>query len=113
MPIDIEEATRQADNLLQGAVTEFTKPLVIPSYVPTDTTRATETLNRAEVTGGESAQAIEEGKKLFKTATEQEKEALGKEGQAKASKAIAEGERHKQEAEGYEYYQRLFGMDIS
>src|SRR5258708_6963701 len=85
--LDIEEATRQADELLSGAIDQFTKPLVIPSYVPTDTTRSMEVLNRAEVTGGEYAGTIEESKKLAKSSTE--------------------------EAKGYQYFQRLFGVDMA
>lgn len=111
--LDIAEATRQADDLLSGAIDQFSKPLVIPSYVPTDTTRATEVLNRAEVTGGEFASTVDESKVLNKSAIEAEKAAIGKEGEAKAAKAIAEGKRSEQEAEAYQYYQRLFGMDMA
>lgn len=113
MPIDVEEATRQADALLQGAVTQFSKPLVIPTSEPVDLTRAMETLNRAETAGGEHAQTVTEMDKLFAKATAQEKEALGKEGEAKASLAISTGERSQQEARTYTYYQRLFGMDMA
>ena len=111
--LDIEEATRQADSLLSGAIDQFTKPIVIPSYVPTDTTRATEVLNRAEVTGGEFASTVDESKVLNKGATEAEKAAIGKEGEAKAAGEIAKGQRSQQEAEGYQYFQRLFGMDMA
>ena len=113
MPIDIEEATRQADDLLQGAIGQFSKPLIVPTSAPVDTTRATETLNRAEVTGGEDAQTVNEMQKLLTSATQEEKVAIGKEGEAKAAKATAEGARSQEEAAGYKYYQRLFGMDIS
>jgi len=111
--LDIEEATRQADALLSGAIDQFTKPIVIPDYVPTDTTRATEVLNRAEVTGGEFASTVDESKALNKAATEAEKTAIGKEGEAKAAGEIAKGQRTQQEAEGYQYFQRLFGMDMT
>lgn len=111
--LDIEEATRQADELLSGAIDQFTKPLVIPSYVPTDTTRSMEVLNRAEVTGGEYAGTIEESKKLAKSSTEEEKKAIGEEGKAKASGEIAKGQRAKEEAKGYQYFQRLFGVDMA
>lgn len=111
--IDIEEATRTADALLRGAVDEFTKPLVIPTFTPVDTTRATETLNRAEVTGGEVANTINESTKLFGAATQEEKKAITAEGKAKAEGKLAEGQRSQQEAEGYQYYQRLFGMDLA
>src|SRR5712691_7670177 len=113
MPIDIEEATRQADALMQGAITQFSAPLVIPHYTPVDTTRATETLNRAEVTGREHEKTVQESAKLFAASIEEGKKALTKEGEAKASKAMAEGARSQEEAAGYKYYQRLFGMDIS
>lgn len=111
--LDIEEATRQADALLQGAVDQFSKPLLIPSYTPTDTTRSMEVLNRAEVTGGEFASTVDESKKLNTAATEAEKAAIGKEGEAKAAGAIAVGQRSQQEAEGYQYFQRLFGVDMA
>lgn len=113
MPIDVEEATRQADALLQGAIGEFSKPLVVPTSTPIDLTRAEETLNRAEVTGGEHAQTLRESEALFKAATEQEKAAIGKGGEAKAAGELAIGARQKEEAAGYQYYQRLFGMDIA
>src|SRR5260221_9572811 len=104
MPIDIEEATRQADDLLQGAIGQFSKPLVVPTSTPVDTTRATETLNRAEVTGGEHAQTVNEMQKLLTSATQEEKAAIGKEAEAKAAKATAEGVRSQEEAAGYKYY---------
>jgi hypothetical protein len=109
----VEEATRQADALLSGAIDEFTKPLVIPTFTPTDTVRATETLNRAEESGGVQAQTIEESKKTLKASTEAEKAAIGQEGEAKASVIKATQERQQKEAEGYQYFQHLFGMDIA
>lgn len=113
MPIDIEEATRQADALLSGAITQFSQPLVIPTSTPVDLTRAEETLNRAEVTGGEHARTVDEATKLFTEATQEEKKALGKEGEARAAKATAEGARSQEEASGFKYYQKLFGMDLA
>src|SRR5260221_14624163 len=101
MPIDIEEATRQADDLLQGAIGQFSKPLVVPTSTPVDTTRATETLNRAEVTGVEHAQTVNEMQKLLTSATQEEKDAIGKEGEAKAPKITDEGEQSQEKAEGF------------
>src|SRR5260221_14164298 len=105
--LDIEEATRQADSLLSGAIDQFTKPIIIPSYVPTDTTRATEVLNRAEVIGGEFATTFDESKELNKQATEAEKIAIVEEGKSKVAGEIAKGQRSQKEAEGYQYIQLL------
>src|SRR5256885_6843109 len=113
MPIDVEEATRQADALMQGAVAQFSKPLVIPASEPVDLTRAMETLNRAETTGGEQARTVDEATKLFTEATIKEKEALGKEGESRAALAIATGQRQEEEASAYRYARHMFGMDLA
>jgi hypothetical protein len=112
--LDIEEATRQADALMQGAIDQFTKPLVIPSYKPIVIPDSiNKTLDNAKQSREAHAKTVDESQKLFSTATQQEKEAIGQEGESKAALARSMGERSQQEAEGYQYFQRLFGMDMA
>ncbi len=112
--MDLEEATQQADDLIRGAVTTLSKPLgPIPTYSSVDTVRADETLNRAEETSGEVSRVYKESTEKAGTATEAEKKAIGEEGKVKAELLFATAQRQKLEAQQYQFYQRLFGLDAS
>lgn len=107
---DVDSARRQADSLVSGAITSLKREFKIPGTAGVDLTEFSEALDSVRDSQENASDVISTETGRMGKATEAQKGAIGREGNAVAQQAIEKQIREQQVAGIYENYARMFGI---
>lgn len=109
---NVEDARAMADDLVRGAITSLRRPITIPKSAGIDMSAAQDALDTAMDTRDEVNDVIDTETTRHGKAAESQKEAIGREGKAKAEGILADADKAKQEAALYDHFAKMFGISI-
>lgn len=97
--MNYEEATREADDLLRGAITDLKKPIEVPNYKKVDTSAFKKKVEQVDTQAETANLNVGLERENYNDAALREQNAITSEGAAKADAARADQARAQQEAD--------------